>query len=71
MNSTRSQEWNGGVYVIRDVWSDGGHVYRRGLKLDRCEYAVMEDGAEVWKPCIEGVMYADIEPLRQADAELD
>jgi hypothetical protein len=65
--SERTSEWNGGVYVVRDVWSDGGHEYRMGLKLDRCEYAVMDGDQKVWKPCIEGVMWADIEPLRRTD----
>ena len=66
MNSTkeRSQEWNGGIYVIRDVWREDG-------KHERCEYAVMDGDQMAWKPCIEGVLYADIEPLRRVDAKLD
>ena len=48
------------IYVIRDVFEGG--------KLARCEYASMpylsmSDHAIVWKPCIEGVSFADIEPL--------
>ena len=67
MAEERTAIWNGGLYVIRDVWSDGGHVYRKGLSLLRCEYAVMKDGEKVWKPCLEGEEYANIEPLRKAE----
>lgn len=57
---------NGDVFVIRDVWSDGGNEYRKGLSLMRCEYAVHRGNEIEWKPCAEGVRFSDIEPYRNA-----
>lgn len=55
-NELRAALWNGGLYVIRDVMKGG--------KFSRCEYAaIVRDGELVWRPCIEGVQFADIEPL--------
>lgn len=52
----RATLWEGGLYVIRDVFEDG--------KFVRCEYAqTIHDDKLVWLPCIEGVEFADIEPL--------
>lgn len=57
----RRQEWNGGVYIIRDVWVLD-ETRPRGYRLERCEYAVKgADGRKVWKPCAEGVSFFDIE----------
>jgi hypothetical protein len=58
----RVYEHNGATYIFRDVWSDGSHVYKNGLKLVRCEYAVRVDGELTWKPCAEGSSFEDVEP---------
>lgn len=57
----RRNEWNGAIYILRDVWVLD-ETRAEGFRLDRCEYAVKgADGRKVWKPCVEGVEYADIE----------
>jgi hypothetical protein len=54
---------DGNLYVIRDVWKS--RSWRQRLGLVRCEYAVRNpNGSKKWKPCIEGVEFAAIEPLR-------
>lgn len=63
-NELRASLWNGGLYVIRDVFEDG--------KFVRCEYACMpdismSDHTIAWKPCAEGVLFKDIEPLAGYD----
>jgi hypothetical protein len=55
-STLRAALWDGGLYVIRDVFNDN--------KFVRCEYATtINDGELLWQPCIEGVLYADIEPV--------
>lgn len=59
----RIYERDGRTYIIRDAWSDGGYEYRDGLTLARCEYLVWRGDLSLeWKPCAEGVEFADIEP---------
>lgn len=62
----RKYETPEGVFIIRDQWVANLGV---GVRLDRCEYAVKgDDGAKVWKPCCEGVLFADIEPFEKVAA---
>jgi len=45
-----------GIYLIRDVRDEVG-------RFAGCEYAVKAaDSSEIWKPCAEGVLFAEIEP---------
>lgn len=53
----RVHEWQGGIYVIRDVLNASGQF------SGQCEYATLEDGAVWWRQCAEGVLYADIKPM--------
>ncbi|MBQ0707852.1 hypothetical protein [Ochrobactrum sp. AP1BH01-1] len=58
MNSVRNvrrHETEQGIYLIRDVQDEAG-------RFAGCEYAVKSDDGTVWKPCAEGVLFADIEP---------
>lgn len=49
--------WSKCAYVIRDHFNGEG-------KFVRCEYGTrMLDGGIAWKPCEEGVEFADIEPF--------
>lgn len=50
--------WKGWVYAIRDEWKGDA-----GVGYDHSEYATYVDGNLVWKPCAEGVLFKDIEPL--------
>lgn len=52
----RAELYGKHVYVIRDVMADNG-------KLDRCEYLTRAGDRAVWRPCVEGVQFADIQPL--------
>lgn len=55
-SDARRYETDQGVYLIRDVKDEIGW-------FTGCEYAVKaQDGSDMWKPCIEGVLLADIEP---------
>jgi hypothetical protein len=64
----RDFAWNGNVYRVRDVWR-ANERSSTGVSLLCCEYATKsERGGTVWKPCIEGVEFADIEPYEKADA---
>ncbi len=61
----RAYQQEGRIYVIRDVFEVVEDGKRKHL---RCEYATMphismSDHSIVWRPCIEGVLFADIEPL--------
>lgn len=59
----RSQDWNGGIYVIRDVWRTPTPQHGSFI---RCEYATKNDaGNTVWSECREGGEYADIEPFER------
>ncbi len=60
--NARVYDHEGKTYAVRDVWSNGSHIYQNGDRLVRCEYAVKDGGSAIWKPCAEGVMFADIEP---------
>jgi hypothetical protein len=60
--NARVFEHDGRVYIIRDVWSDGGNVCRKGLNFLHCQYAVVREDILEWRACGEGVMFADIEP---------
>lgn len=61
IGETRRYWQNGDLYVIRDVWKQKRPVHR----LARCEYATSNpNGSKKWTPCIEGVEFAAIEPLR-------
>ncbi len=64
--NARIREHEGKTYVIRDIWSNGSDIYQKDDRLVRCEYAVKDGSAVVWKPCAEGVMFADIEPYEVA-----
>ena len=69
VGAERRTEWNGGLYIIRDVWemTPGPEGFKG--RLERCEYAVKNDeGHTIWKPCIEGVLFADIEPFEKVAA---
>ncbi|QGJ73804.1 hypothetical protein [Sinorhizobium meliloti] len=53
----RRHEHDGGVYAIRDVFTEGGSFMR-------CEYATAsDDGVVTWTPCREGVSFDEIKPL--------
>ena len=61
----RSLKSEGWVYIIRDVWERRDE---RGELRDlvRCEYATKgKRGKKVWKPCIEGVQFKDIQPFER------
>lgn len=47
----------GNVYVIRDV------LHANGKPSGQCQYAVLDDDGIAWRPCVEGVLFADIQPL--------
>lgn len=63
---------NAKVYIIRDVWAaplgSEARQKTRGGRLIRCEYAVADYGSQhlmmelAWRPCVEGVVFEDIEP---------
>lgn len=56
----------GNVYVIRDVWAQDVGQPECKKSLERCEYATLVDGVIKWTLCIEGVLFADIQPLGKA-----
>lgn len=51
----RVHEFEGNIYVIRDR---GG-----SRRVHGCEYATNQGGEVAWSPCVEGVMFKDIEPF--------
>lgn len=54
----RGNVWEHGIYVIRDV------LHNSGKPSGQCEYAVFDEDMQIeWRPCLEGVLYADIRPL--------
>lgn len=60
----RKAEWNGGIYVIRDILRRGPAP--NGVSFLRCEYATKDaNGETVWKPCAEGVEFSTIEPFEK------
>lgn len=64
----RRAEWDGGVYLVRDVWfrpkpRQCAHTFIR------CEYATKDEaGNQVWHECAEGVLFADIQPFEKVAA---
>jgi hypothetical protein len=60
----RSYDWEGGRYIIRDVWK---HDPTRPTKewLLRCEYKVQREGKDVWLHTYEGVEFSQIEPYEK------
>ena len=57
------QVWEGGLYVMRDVWRING-------TLVTCQYKQKIDGIDVWVDCPEGVMFADIKPYEVVDGQI-
>jgi len=53
----RAYSHEGALYLIRDVLTDDGEF------AGHCEYAVRDGDEIAWRFCIEGVDFADIEPL--------
>lgn len=57
--SERFAVYRGGVYLVRDLPKD------EWVGPLHCEYATLPEGSTVltWVPCVEGVMFDDIEPM--------
>ena len=61
----RRHEYEGKVFIIRDVWVKDANR-PSGERLLHCEYKTKVGRKAVWKPCFEGVLFADIEPFGKA-----
>lgn len=62
MGEPKLSEWRviqheRGVYIIRDI------LHASGKFSGQCQYAVRDDQEMTWRPCVEGVLFADIEPF--------
>lgn len=57
IGDTRLGIYQGGAYLIRDVWDDSGAFIT-------CEYGVAAaDGTVAWVECEEASFYGDLKPL--------
>ena len=63
LSRSRRYVVDGALYVIRDTWPLVSQS--RFARRLQCQYAVRNpNGSKKWLPCVEGVEFAAIQPLR-------